>query len=99
MNYIAALALTRKIILLQFLSDCGVDTRSFKAKVLTWKFFPITHSIIYYNQKAKKSFFAAEKSLGILKLLRVLSGRVIFKVILSNSVIFRFLSDWVFLSF
>ena len=56
MNYIAALTLTKKITLLQFFSDCAVKTRPSKAKVLIRKFFPITHSIIYYNLKAKKSF-------------------------------------------
>ena len=34
MNYIAALTLTTKIILLQFSSDCGIKTRPSKAKVL-----------------------------------------------------------------
>ena len=51
MNYIAALTLTRKITSLQFLSDCGVKTRSSRAKDLRWKIFPITHFIMYYNEK------------------------------------------------
>ena len=46
----------KNFFLLQFLNDYGVKRRPSKAKVLIWKFFPITHSIIYYNQKAKKSF-------------------------------------------
>ena len=64
MNYIAALTLMKKIILLQFLSDCDMKMRPSKAKVLIWKFFPITHSIIYYNQKAKKSFLRRKSYWG-----------------------------------
>ena len=33
-NYIVLLKLTKKIILLQYLSECGVKTRSSKAKIL-----------------------------------------------------------------
>ena len=51
MNYIVALTLTRKTILFQVLSDCDVKTRPFKRM-----FFPIIHSFIYYNKKAKKRF-------------------------------------------
>ena len=58
MNYIAALTLTRKIILLQFLSDYGM--RASKAKVLKWKYFSITHSITYCDQKVKKNFCGAK---------------------------------------
>ena len=48
------------------------------------KTFP-HHPLIYYNQETKKSFFAEKKSFRVLKLLRVLSFRVLF----------GFLSDWV----
>ena len=86
MNYIAALTLTRKIILLQFLSDCGVKTRPSKAKVLMRKIFPISHSIIYYNQKAEKSFCGT----------KVTEGPETPEGPHSSSVLSRFLSDWVF---
>ena len=64
MNYIAALKLTRKIILVQFLSDCGVKIRPCKTKVLIWKFSPIIHTIIYYNQSAKKRFLRRKSYWG-----------------------------------
>ena len=111
MNYIAGLKFMKKIIFLQFLSDCNVKTRSVKTKVLKLIIIPITHSIIYHNQKAKKSFFATQKSLRVPKLLRdsdkvllrVLSDSVLFRFLsgtdffkcLSDSVLFRFLSKWV----
>ena len=33
-----------------------MKTRPSKTQILIWKFIPITHSIIYHYQKAKKSF-------------------------------------------
>ena len=49
--------------------------RPSKTKIFIWKFIPITHSIIYHYQKAKKSL-AAQKSFRVLKLLRVFVDRV-----------------------
>ena len=98
MSYIAVWKFTRKTILLQFLSDCGLKMRPSKGKILIWKFFPATHSIMYYNKKSQKEFFAAQKVLRVVKLLRILSDRAICRA-LSGSVLFRFLSDCVFLDF
>ena len=60
MNYIATLTFTRKIVLLQFLSDCSTKTMPSKTKISIWKFFPIIHPIIYHHQKAKKNFHEAK---------------------------------------
>ena len=57
-----------KKFLLQFSSECDAKTRPSKAKVLIWKFFPITHSIIYYNLKAKNSFSRCKSHWGSLNL-------------------------------
>ena len=97
MNYTAALKLTRKIILLQFLSDCGVKTRPSQNKVLISKFSPSPTLSYNITKKTKKVFYGA-KFFKVLKLLRVHSGRVLFRV-LRDSVVFRFLSDWVFFRF
>ena len=68
MSYIAVWTFTRKTILLQFLSDCDLKMRPSKGKILIWKFFPATHSIMYYNKKSQKEFFAAQKVLRVVKL-------------------------------
>ena len=86
MNYIAALPLTKKVILLQFLRDCGVKTRLSKAKVLSYKV------LSYTITKKLKRVFAAQKLLRVLKLQRVLSVRVLF-VVISDRVLFMALSD------
>ena len=57
MNYIAALTFTKKILLLQFLNDCGMKMRPSKTKILIQKYISIRpNSIIYYHQKNKKRF-------------------------------------------
>ena len=60
MNYIAALTLTRKIILLQFLGDCGVKTRPSKAKVLYEKFSPSATLSCAITKKSKRVFCGAK---------------------------------------
>ena len=60
MNYIAALKLTRKIILLQFLSDCGVKTRPSKNKVLISKFSPSPTLSYTITKKTKNVFYDAK---------------------------------------
>ena len=66
-----------------------MKTRSSTTKIFIRKFIPITHSIIYHYQKAKKSFFGSQKSLRVQMLLRVLIDGVF--------LLFRFHSDRVLL--
>ena len=66
-----------------------------KTKVYLWKFNPITHSIIYHYQKAKKSSFELQKSLRFLKFLRVFIDRVVL-TFHSDRILFRFLFDSIF---
>ena len=94
-NYIAGLTLPRKIILLQFLSDCK---RSLLRSKFLYENFSPSPTLSYTITKKLKKKFAARKPLRLLKLLRALSDRVLFAV-LSDSVLFRFLSDLVFLRF
>ena len=56
MNYVAALILTRKVILFQFVSDYAKKRGFLKPKFLFEVFFAIAHSILYYNKKDKKRF-------------------------------------------
>ena len=60
MNYIAALKLTRKIILVQFLSDCGVKIRPCKTKFL-FENFPPSSTLSYTITKVPKRDFCGEK--------------------------------------
>ena len=79
MNYIPSSTLTTKIIFLQVLNDCGVKTR--------WNIYVSSSPTLTYTiTKKLKKFFGAQKPLRVLKLLRVLSGRVLFRV-LSDSVL------------
>ena len=81
--------------------------RTFKTKMFSWKIFPIAHSIIYHYQKAKKSFFEAQKSLRVLKLQRIFIDRVVFRFhsdralfrFLIDMILFRVLSDRVFIDY
>ena len=67
MNCIAALTLSRTIVLLQFLSDCGVKTsENFSYE----KFSPSLTLSDTITKKPKN--FAVQKPLRVLKLLRVL---------------------------
>ena len=66
--------------------------RPSKSKIFLWNFIPITHSIIYHYQKAKKGSFAAQKSLRVLKLMWIFIDRVVWRYH-SDSVRFRFFSD------
>ena len=59
MNYIAALTLTRKTILFQFLSDCGVKGRPSKAKVLYENFSP-SPTLSYTITKKPKNKICAK---------------------------------------
>ena len=61
-----------------------------------------SHSTIYHHQKAKKNFFAAQKSLRVLKLLRILTDRVVFRfsidmIFLQRQGLLLVLSDRLFL--
>ena len=76
MNYIVAWRLREKFFSFIFQVTGSMDIRPSKTKVFIWKFITITHSIIYHNRKAKKSFFAAQKSLRVLKLLRIFIDRL-----------------------
>ena len=49
-------------------------------------------------QKAKKSFFVTQKSLRVLKFLRVFSDRVLFRFLI-DGILFRVLSDRVFFEY
>ena len=69
-----------------------MKTRPSKTQILIWKFIPITHSIIYHYQKAKKSFFVAQKSLKVLKFLRIFIDSVVFRFH-SDRTLFRFFID------
>ena len=65
MNYIAiTLTLTRKIILLQFVSGCDVKTRLSRPRFSSEKFFPNTHSFRHYNQKTKRRVFFEASVIG-----------------------------------
>ena len=86
MNYIAALTLSRKIVLLQFLSDRGMKT----FENFSYGNFSPSPILSYAITKKPK-----KKPWWVLKLLRVLRDRVLFRV-LSDSVLFRFLGDLVF---
>ena len=107
MNYIAALTLTKKILLLQFLSECSIEARPSKNKIFKWKSIPSTYPFIYHHQKAKTTFFATQKLLRVMRLLRVLLDRVPFKVfgegflfrVITKRSNFRVLSDSVLLGF
>ena len=107
MNYIAALTLTKKILLLQFLSECSIEARPSKNKIFKWKSIPSTYPFIYHHQKAKTTFFATQKLLRFMRLLRVLRDRVPFKVfgegflfrVITKRGNFRVLSDSVLLRF
>ena len=57
----------------------NVKTRPSKAKFLIWKNFP--HHPLYHIPKLQKEFFAAQKLLRVLELLRVLSVGVLFMVL------------------
>ena len=72
-----------------------MKTRPSKTKILTPKLIPITHSIKYHQQKAKKELFAAQKSSMVLTLLRALRDRLSFKV-LSDRHFFSVLIDRLF---
>ena len=72
-----------------------MKTRPSKTKCFIWIFIPVTHSIIYHYEKEKTEFFAMQKSLRVLKLLKVLLG-VLFRFH-SDRALFRFLSDRVLL--
>ena len=50
-----------------------------KTKIFLWKFNPIIHSVIYHYQQAKKSKFAAQKSLRVLKLLSIFIDSFVFR--------------------
>ena len=94
MNCMVALALTKKILKLQFFNNWQHESEVLQDQAKTifpWKFIPITHSIIYHYQKAKKSWFATQKSLTALKLLRIFIN-VVFRFH-SDRVLFRFLID------
>ena len=56
-----------------------MKTRPSKTKILISEFTPINHSIIYHYQRSQKSFFVVQKSLRVLKLLRVFTDNVVFK--------------------
>ena len=81
-----------------------MKTRPSKTQIFNWKFIPITHSIIYHYQKAKKSFLVAQKSLKVLKLLRIFIDSVVFRFhndrtlfrFFIDRILFRVLSDSVF---
>ena len=76
-----------------------MKTNPSKTKSFIWMFIPITHSILYHYRK--EEFFAKQKSLRVLKFLRVLfrfhsdrvllmdfSGRVLL-IVLSDGVLFE----------
>ena len=67
-------------------------TRPSKTNIFLRKFISITHSTIYHYQKTRKSFFGAQRSLRVLKLLRLYIDRVVFSFH-SDRVLFRFLTD------
>ena len=52
---------------------------------------PINHAIIYHHQNPKKSFFTAQKSLRVLKILKILIDRALFRF-LSDRVLFESLT-------
>ena len=56
-----------------------MKTKPSKTKIFLWKFIHIINSIIYYYQKAKKSSFEEQKSLRVLKLLRIFIDGVVFR--------------------
>ena len=58
MNYIVALR--GKIILLQFLSDCGVKTRSSRVKLLHENFYPSPTLSYTITKKSKRGFCGAK---------------------------------------
>ena len=84
MNYIAiTLTLPRKIIFLQFVSDCDVKTRLSRPNFSSEKFSPSTHSVIYYNQKAKRRVFFEAAVTGCSKVF-LLKIDVLFYIIFSK---------------
>ena len=89
-NYIAALTFLRKILQLSYLNDCKMKTRPYKTIIFISKFIPIIYSIIYHHQTPQK--FLSQKLLRDLKLLIVLSDRVLFRT-LSDVVPYRVFSD------
>ena len=70
---------------------CSIKTRLSKTKVPMWKSFPITHSVIYHHQKAKR-VFAMQNILRVLDHPNNSNDRTLFMVF-SDGVLFRTLSD------
>ena len=60
-----------------------------------YPYHPLYHMLY---QKAKKSFFVTQKSLRVLKFLRVFSDRVLFRFLI-DGILFRVLSDRVFFEY
>ena len=71
---------------------CSIKTRSSKIKIFILKFIPITHSIIYHCQKAKRNFFCSAKVIEGPQAPECFIDRVVFRFH-SDSVLFRFLID------
>ena len=69
-----------------------MKTKPSKSKIFLWKFIPIIHSFIYHYQKAKKSWFEAQKSWKVLNLMRIFIDSLAF-MFHSDKVLFRFVID------
>ena len=95
--YIAALTLMRKNLCVSFQVNVTRKRGLPKPKFLYENFFP-SPTLSYTITYKQNYFFAVQKSLRILKPLRVFNDRVLFRV-LSDNVLFRFLSDGIFCRF